>query len=399
MGRFVVRVLAVETRDDALRHLGALGTDPVGIEMMASKMLTRCIHIKELACRQANILKQEMLALGGDAAVARGSVGCSIPATDVILIGTEKQLGGLCDKLHSQPFGLAELAGELRTLLAGISGPPPFWKTARRRLSLERPLIMGILNVTPDSFSDGGRFIDPDLAVEQALRLEDEGADVIDIGGESTRPGAHGVPVDDELRRVMPVIERLAGRLSCPISIDTRKGRVAEEAVGAGAEIVNDVSGLCFDPGMATAVAVTGAAVVLTHSRGTPDVMQRNTEYDDLVADVAAGLERSLDLACGAGVERERIALDPGFGFGKSVAGNLEMLRRLREFTGFGLPLLVGLSRKSFITTTLGPGARLPGTAAAVALAVANGAAVVRVHDVREMRAVADMAHAVVAGN
>ncbi|QEM68083.1 dihydropteroate synthase [Geobacter sp. FeAm09] len=398
MNSFSARMLAVASREEAERELARIGVDPRGIGMMSPKMSTRCIHLSRLLCRQANILKQEMLGLGGDAAVARGTVACSIDRTDVILMGTEKQLRRLCEKLVQQPFGLADLAGELSALLANVSLPPKTWKTAHRELVLDRPLIMGILNATPDSFSDGGSFLDPHKAVERALEMEAEGADIIDIGGESTRPGAPEVPAAEELRRIAPIIELLAGRLSRPISVDTWKSEVARGALAAGAEIINDISGFSFDPAMAPLAAESGAGVALQHTRGTPDRMQTRTDYADLLGEVIAGLRCSVECAVAAGVERGRIVIDPGIGFAKDTAGNLEILRRLREFASLGLPLLVGTSRKAFIGKTLGreTGERMVGTAATVALAIANGAAVVRVHDVREMRDAADMAHAII---
>jgi len=398
MSAFPARLLAIATRDEAERELARIGVDPRGIGMMTPKMLTRCVHLSKLLCRQANILKQEMMGLGGDAAVARGTVACSIDTTDVILMGTEKQLRRLCEKLAHQPFGLADLAGTLTALLANVSHAPGTWKTARRDIVLDRPIIMGILNVTPDSFSDGGSFLDPHRAAERALEMEAEGADIIDIGGESTRPGAPPVPAAEELRRILPVMEQLAGRLSCPVSVDTWKGEVARDTLAAGAEIINDISGFGFDPAMAQVAASSGAGVVLMHTRGMPDEMQLHTGYEDLLGDVMAELRRSLDSAVAAGVARERIAVDPGIGFAKDAASNLEILRRLREFASLGLPLLVGTSRKSFIGKTLGQatGERVIGTAATVALAVANGADILRVHDVRAMREAADMAHAII---
>ncbi|MSN24458.1 MAG: dihydropteroate synthase [Geobacter sp.] len=398
MAGFSPRVLSISTPDQAVTELVRIGVDPGGVGMMHSKMLTRCVHLPALQCRQANILKQEMLSLGGDAAVARGTVACSINQTDVVLIGTDKQLQKLCFKLKAQPFGLPDLAIELGLLLSNISQLPKKWVTARREFSLERPLIMGILNLTPDSFSDGGRFIDPERSVEHALMMESEGADIIDIGGESTRPGAPPVQAAEELARIIPVIERLSGVLKCAISVDTWKSVVADSALSAGAEIVNDVSGFNFDPRMASVTAKSGAAAVLMHTRGTPDEMQKNTGYVDLMSEIADGLRSSVSLALEAGVASERIAIDPGIGFGKDADGNLEILRRLRELTGMGLPILIGTSRKTFIGKILGReplSERLFGTAATSALAVANGASILRVHDVRAMRDVADVAHAV----
>ncbi|MBC8018927.1 MAG: dihydropteroate synthase [Verrucomicrobia bacterium] len=401
MSGFQARVLHIARPLDAERELLRIKVDSAGIAMMATKMLTRCVKLRGLQCRQANILKQEMLALGGDAAVARGTVACSIDSTDVILIGTDKQLHKLCNKLAPQPFGLPALAAELTLILSHAAHRPQSWKTAQRDLSLERPLIMGILNVTPDSFSDGNLFIDPQRAIDRALELAEEGADIIDIGGESTRPGAPAVTADDELKRVVPVISGLAGKVRCALSIDTWKSSVAQAAIAAGAEIINDISGFTFDRQMAAVAALSGAGVVLMHTRGTPQLMQTNTVYADLTGEIIQSLLHSVTLAEEAGIDRQRLAVDPGIGFGKGAGHNLEILCRLREFTSLGLPVLAGPSRKSFIGRTLNreTGERLHGTAACVALAVANGAAILRVHDVREMRDVADMAHAIATYN
>jgi dihydropteroate synthase len=279
-----------------------------------------------------------------------------------------------------------------------MTGGATTWELSRRVLSLDRPLVMGILNITPDSFSDGNRFFSLDAAVARALEMEREGADIIDIGGESTRPNAPAVSLAEELDRVVPVIEALAGKISVPISIDTYKAGVARAACAAGAEIVNDVSGLFFDPAMAQAVAAADAGLVVMHTRGTPDRMQANTRYRDLVAEVKGYLAQSLALAEAAGIPACRIAVDPGLGFGKSVEGNLELVRRLGELRSLGRPILVGPSRKSFIgaVTGKGDGERLFGTAAVVAVSIVNGASIVRVHDVAAMRDVAVMARALV---
>lgn len=270
------------------------------------------------------------------------------------------------------------------------------WELSRRTLPLARPLVMGILNVTPDSFSDGNRFFSLEAAVDRALELEQEGADIIDIGGESTRPDAPAVDLAEELSRVVPVIEALAGRLTVPISVDTYKSGVARAACAAGAEIVNDVSGLFFDADMAKAVAQADAGLVVMHTRGRPDRMQADTGYGDLMAEVKGYLADSLALAEAAGIPAGRIVIDPGIGFGKSVDGNLELIRRLGELLTLERPILVGPSRKSFIGAVTGTtgGARLFGTAVAVAVSVANGASIVRVHDVAAMREVAIMARA-----
>lgn len=398
MGAFKARLLVINSSEQAQSELRRIGVDPAGIGLMQSKMVARCIHLAGLQCRQANILKQEMLALGGDAAVARGTVGCSIDFSDVILIGTDKQLRKLCVKLQPQPFGLPDLAAELTVLLGTTELSPAIWTTSKRSISLKKPLIMGILNVTPDSFSDGGHYSDPDSAFERARRMVDQGADIIDIGGESTRPGAPPIDHEEEIRRVVPVIEKLSGRIACPVSIDTWKASVARRAMDAGAEIINDVSGCTFDQDMPEVMAQTHAGVVLMHTRGKPDTMQRDTTYRDLLGEVVAGLAKSLETAIASGVSADRIVLDPGIGFAKDLWGNLEILRRLRELGSLGRPILVGSSRKAFIGRILDRDKvedRLFGTAATVALAVANGASILRVHDIAEMRDVARMADAI----
>lgn len=398
MARFAPRLLVLPTPEDAARELGRIAVDSCGIVEMVPKMRTICIGLSQLECRQANILKQEMLSVGGDAAVARGTVACSIKTTDCVLIGTTKQLNRLSQKLKAQPFGLSELAGELNRLLEVSFLVPTEWKTSRRLLSLQRPLIMGILNTTPDSFSDGGRCFDPGMAYERALQMEAEGADIIDIGGESTRPGASPVSSAEELNRVIPVVEKLAGVLNCAISVDTWKSDVAGSALESGAEIINDISGFNFDPQMAGVAAANGAGVVLMHTRGTPDNMQQDTVYDDMMGEITASLSASIVRAQEAGVSNNCIVIDPGIGFGKDAAGNMEIIRRLAELNSLGFPVLTGPSRKSFIGKVLGlenTEDRLFGTAAAVALSVSHGSSILRVHDVRAMRDVADMAHAV----
>jgi dihydropteroate synthase len=259
------------------------------------------------------------------------------------------------------------------------------------------PFLMGVVNVTPDSFSDGGRFLDPDAAVAHALRLAEEGADLVDVGGESTRPGAPPVDADEEARRVVPVVERLRARgFALPISVDTCKGAVARAALAAGADLVNDVTGLS-DADLGRAAAEAGAPVVLQHTRGTPADMASRSVYGDVVAEVARELEAALRRAEAAGVPRERTILDPGLGFAKTAEQTVELLGRVGELRVLGRPLLVGPSRKSFIGKVTGAPVpeRLPGTLAAVAACVLAGVELLRVHDVAAARQAALVAAAI----
>jgi dihydropteroate synthase len=266
----------------------------------------------------------------------------------------------------------------------------------------ERTLLMGVLNVTPDSFSDGGLYLNPGAAVARALEVERAGADILDIGGESTRPGSQPISAEQELERVLPVLERLRGKLKIPISIDTQKARVAEAAVAAGAEILNDVSALRADPGVAEVARRHRLPLILMHMRGMPRTMQRGPFARDVLRDVRAGLRAAIGRARRAGVKRSQLILDPGIGFGKSFEQNYRVLARLGELAALGYPLVVGPSRKSFIGSTLGGAPvqeRIWGTAAAVAASILGGAHIVRVHDVAEMAQVARVTDAIARGD
>ena len=246
---------------------------------------------------------------------------------------------------------------------------------------------MGILNVTPDSFFDKGRFFDKKKALIHALEMAADGADIIDIGGESTRPGAKEIGVDEELERVLPVIKALAGKIKVPISIDTRKAKVAQAALEEGARIINDISALRHDPFMAGVAAGSGAVVILMHMKGTPGTMQARPRYKNVIKEISAYLKESIKIASGSGIKKEAILVDPGIGFGKTVEHNLDILRGLKNFKSLGCPICVGTSRKSFIGKISGsnlPEDRLAGTIAADTIAIINGADILRVHDVRE---------------
>ncbi len=262
----------------------------------------------------------------------------------------------------------------------------------------QKTCIMGILNVTPDSFSDSGLYLDKAQAIKRAVRMVEEGADIIDIGGESTRPGSEPLAIEEELRRTIPVIEALSKEIDIPLSVDTYKSGVARRALDAGASMVNDISGLRFDPGMPKVVSEYRVPVVIMHIKGTPKDMQKNPVYQALMPEVMDTLREGIRSAMDSGVSEDKIIVDPGIGFGKTSEHNLEIIHKLRELTFLEKPVLIGPSRKAFIGKVLGdvpPGERLEGTAAAVAVSIMNGANIIRVHDVKEMAKVAKVADAI----
>jgi dihydropteroate synthase len=274
---------------------------------------------------------------------------------------------------------------------------------SRTLLLGKRTLLMGVLNITPDSFSDGGAYLDSEAAVARALQMESDGADILDVGGESTRPGSTPISANEELRRILPVIEILSGKLRIPISVDTQKAEVAEVALAAGAEILNDVSGLRGDPRLANVAARQRAPMILMHMRGTPRTMQRGPFARDVMRDALGGLRDAIARAKRAGLAKPQVLLDPGIGFGKSHQQNFEILARLPEFARLGCPIVVGTSRKSFLGKALSrpgepdlpSGERILGTAATVTASILGGAHIVRVHDVLEMARVVRVADAI----
>jgi dihydropteroate synthase len=297
----------------------------------------------------------------------------------------------------------AELSKKIDSLLDNVTRSDYKIECRGKVLDLgRRTHIMGILNVTPDSFSDGGLFSDEGKAISHARDMAAAGADIIDIGGESTRPGAEPLAEDEELRRIVPLIERLSKELAVPISVDTYKASVARKALEAGASIVNDISGLRFSPDMAEVVAEHGAAVVIMHINGTPRNMQQNPVYDDLIGEIIAYLDEGIAIAERAGVDREKTLIDPGIGFGKTLEHNLTILNRLDEFRALGRPIVLGTSRKKFIGTVLdipAPEQRVEGTAATAVIGVDRGASIMRVHDVARVAQAVRMVDAIVETN
>ena len=395
-----IRPLPVTTLPEAEDCLKTIGVEPYGIASMGPKMSHLNLLIEGLKPKVANIIKQEMLSLGGDAAVSRGSVDCSIEKTDVLIMGTGKQILRFIEKAGLQPFGLKAIASDLLELLGNLSKESFQLKTPRRTIGLsKRTLVMGVINATPDSFSDGGTITCEEEGLRLAMKMLDEGADILDVGGESSRPGAEPVPLREELRRVVPLIRRIARETDVPISIDTTKAEVARQAIDAGAEILNDITALRGDSKMARVAASAGVPVILMHMRGSPSNMQKgDLAYTSVIGEVRDFLEDRIEKASSSGIAVDNLIIDPGIGFGKSVEDNLRLLRHLGELKALGRPICIGVSRKHFtgkITGVARSADRIEGTAAAVTAAVLNGASIIRVHDVAVMKRVAAMADAI----
>ncbi len=373
---FEARVLSDLSQEKIGKILRKIGCDEKGIEIMNPKAKHLLIYAKGLDPRAANIVKQEFLSAGGEAAVAWKTLDLSIEKSEILMMGTKSQYERVTEKLKEQPFDLKDLAGEINMSIDSYHGS---------KYGAERCKIMGILNVTPDSFFDGGRYDRVERAVEKGIKMEKEGADIIDIGGESTRPGSERISEEEELERVIPVIEDLSNKTDVPISIDTYKPKIAEKAVDAGAEMVNDVFGLRQE-GMPEKIAELNVPVVIMHMQGRPKDMQEDPTYDDVISDISSFFLERIEVAKDAGVKDENIIIDPGIGFGKKLEHNLEIIERLDEFTSFSYPVLLGASRKSFLGNILEKEAdeRLYGSLAVAAMAVERGASILRVHDVQE---------------
>ena len=407
---FNARVLELDTPLRIREEMNKIGASSPGIKIMVPKAAFRVMKLEGLNFAAANILKQEMLARGGEVVTSREVYSTKDSKTDVLILGTLRQYQDLTRKLRMQPFkSIRALAEEVDLSLARYGGEELGALEIGGRVFTwgHKTYVMGVVNVTPDSFSGDGLGEDVEAAIEQGERMIEEGADLLDVGGESTRPGSEPIDDEEELRRVLPVVAGLHERTGAVIAIDTYKARVAEEALAAGASMVNDVWGLRMDPGLGEVAARHGVPLVLMHNRSRPkDAVQSSrlggrylgVEYEDLMGDVIRELRQSIEKALEAGVEREKIIVDPGIGFGKTVAQNLQLLADIAELKVLGRPILLGASRKSFIgyTLDLPPDERIEGTAAAVATGITNGADIVRVHDVKEMVRVARMSDAIV---
>jgi dihydropteroate synthase len=398
MKNYCARVINLENIDEAKRELKDIGVYEGELREMAEKAVFRNLKIKNLDIRSANILSQMALSLGASVSVTKEFFDLNIGKSDIIISANLSQYNKLYHKLIKNRLDLSTVAEEIKDVLVKYDRKITPVVIGGQEFDFEnKSYVMGILNITPDSFSDGGKNSCIDEAVKNAKMMVEHGAHIIDIGGESSRPGAEYVPVDNELERVLPVLERLVKEIDVPISIDTYKAEVARECLKLGAHIINDISGLKADSDMAKVISDAGAYCILMHMQGTPKTMQSNPKYDDLIDDLIYELKKSIVIAKNAGVESEKIILDPGIGFGKTFDHNLEILNRMDEFKSLGKPILIGASRKKFIGDILSSevGDRLEGSLAVATISAYKGAAILRVHDVRETSKVLKVADAI----
>ena len=369
-----------------------LNCDSAGIKIMQEKGLFRGIKIKDIKYQAALILKQNMLSLGGDVVTPRDTISGKVEMVSVLLLGTIAHYKRLCEKLYKQPYGLSLVAEKISQKIRNYNtyDSCSLLLSDNRELSFKtKILVMGILNCTPDSFSDGGEFHLKDNAINHARQLLKDGADIIDVGGESSRPGAKSITVQEEGQRIFPVIKELSGK--CVISVDTYKAVIAKEALSLGAQIINDITALRGDNQMADVIAESKGPIVLMHMQGTPQTMQKAPCYDDIMYDLLSFFEERIAFSLKRGIKEYQIIIDPGIGFGKTTEHNITIMKNLEQLKSFGLPVLLGPSRKSFIGNILQLPVekRLEGTAAVVCIGIQKGVKIIRVHDVLEMSRIA----------
>ncbi|MGC8804862.1 MAG: dihydropteroate synthase [Candidatus Ratteibacteria bacterium] len=381
-----IRILTPFTAQDELKNIDV---HPEGIRLMEPKTRHYCVKISGVNVKQANVIKQEALAVGADAAIPYSVLNLEDKIVDIVIMATLKQYRKLAEKLENQFFNLNKVGYRILQAIENYQNPCAKFSVKGRNIEIKDFMIMGILNVTPDSFSDGGKYYgDIAIAVERALEMERDGASIIDIGGESSRPGAESLSEQEEMKRVIPVIRKLRPKTEVLISCDTSRYSVAKAALEEGADIINDIYALRRDEKLVEIVAKTGCGFVLMHMKGTPKDMQKNPFYHDVVGEIGEFFTERINFAVENGVKSQSIIIDPGIGFGKRVVDNLEIIKRLREFTCFGLPLLLGTSRKSFIGKVADEQSvenRLPGTIASCVAGYSGGAKIFRVHDVKEV--------------
>jgi dihydropteroate synthase len=380
--------------DEAIKELKRIGVHKDAIDIMLPKLFHLNIKFKELMPQDAIILKQEMLAVGGDAAIAERALPPYTEKTDILLMGSKKQMARVANKVKKQYNRLKKIGEEIEKIMENLEKRVEMKIGSKTFRFGEQTYVMGILNVTPDSFYNGGKYSTLENAVERAKQMEKEGADIIDVGGESTRPFSQPVDAEEEMKRVLPVIEEIKKEVKIPISIDTYKPEVAEKAIEKGADMVNDVKALRSE-GMAEIIKEYDVPVCIMHMKGEPKNMQEKPYYEDVVEEIYEFLKQRIDFAVENGIDDSKIIIDPGIGFGKrtgeGIEDNCEIIARLMELKGLGKPLLIGISRKTFIGNIIKASVeeRLEGSLGAEAIAITNGADILRCHDVLETKRMA----------
>ncbi len=401
--RYKIRKLDIKNRAEGMSEFEKIGSMVAGQKIMVEKLFPVAIKVSGLKVAAINILKQEMLARGGDVVTSRDSLLDTKGTTDVIIEGHRKSFKSLIPKLRMQPFGLADLADELEVFFKDHknNSNKKSFRIGKKKFDLASDtLVMGIINVTPDSFYDGGKYDHKDQAVKRVSEMVADGADIIDIGGLSSRPGSKPVSLEEEIKRTIPVVESVSNNFDTLISIDTYRSEVALEAISVGAHVVNDISAFNMDKNMAAVVADKGVSVTLMHMQGKPEGMQENPQYENVIDEIYEYLDGKASTAIDAGVSPDKIILDPGIGFGKTLDHNLSILNKISEFRSMGYPIMMGASRKAFIGTILDLPAedRLEGSLAAAVWSVINGVNILRVHDVAETVRSVKIARAIMSG-
>jgi dihydropteroate synthase len=392
------RIVNLKSKKDAIKAISDIGVYPVSLKFLKPKASYFTIKLEKISCAACNIIKQEMLSLGADAAVAKDVITHKVKYSDCLLFANLSQYEKLFKKLKKQPLGLKDIASDIREALSNYQRREYQLRCRNYTMNPGRKIyLMGILNITPDSFSDGGQFYARDDAIRQGIKMAREGADIIDVGGESTRPGSRGISSKKQIERVVPVIKALRKKVKIPISIDTRNAKVAEEAMKAGASIINDVSALGNDKKIAKIAAKYRSGLILMHSKGRPKSMQKKPYYQDVIREIVESLQKSILIALKAKVNANQIIVDPGIGFAKTKEHNLKIINKLAEFKVLGYPILIGTSRKSFIGKVLNRpvGKRLAGTIATVVYSILEGATIIRAHDVAEIKQAIKVAEAI----
>jgi dihydropteroate synthase len=386
---YKIRALDIKTEEEGLKEFKRIGASNIGSHIMASKIFPLSLKIRGVSPVAANILKQEMLARGGDVVTSSSTLTEAGGKTDIIIQGSIGSIKDLITKIKQQPFGLRALSDELRIYLnrSDENKKVKELTVGRQKFNLDRDVIvMGILNVTPDSFYDGGYYFEKEKAYKRVETLVSEGADIIDVGGMSTRPGSLPVDIEDEIKRIIPVIKYINKNHDILISADTYRSETALRAIAVGANMINDISGLSMDKTMADVVSKSDVSLVIMHIKGTPENMQENPEYENVIDEIYDYLEDKTNTAVESGIKPGKIIVDPGIGFGKTNEHNLKIINKVREFKMLGYPVLIGVSRKSFIGNVLDLPVeeRLEGSIAASVCSVIGGVNILRVHDVKE---------------